>query len=149
MASKAWKFCEEFSTKETHEEEKERAKEFSYVPSPECIGGCAELYDHQSPKSRSLSDSDSDSGSSTSALESGSVASSVSCINTSREIARMVQLMERHEEREARKEEELKAFWMSLLARQDRMIEIQDRVVEMQERTGCALLDILRQGLLN
>ncbi|KAF8466514.1 hypothetical protein JB92DRAFT_3135771 [Gautieria morchelliformis] len=125
MASNSQKFCEEFSTKETHEEEMERAKE---------VQNASEAVD---------------SGSRTSALESGSVTSSVSCVNTSREMARMVQLMERYEEREARKEEELKEFRMNLLARQDRVIEMQDRVIEMQERTSNALLDILRQGVLN
>ncbi|KAF8491951.1 hypothetical protein JB92DRAFT_3128151 [Gautieria morchelliformis] len=137
MASKARKFCEEFSTKETHEEEKKGAKEVQNA------------LEATKKRSRSLSDLDSDSGSSTSALESGSVTSSVICVNMSREIARMVQIMERHEGREASKEEELKEFRMSLLARHDWVIEMQDRVVQMQEHTSNALLDILRQGLLN
>ncbi|KAF8515476.1 hypothetical protein JB92DRAFT_3114956 [Gautieria morchelliformis] len=59
-----------------------------------------------------------------------------------RDMAKVARLMEKGDAREDRKEQKMEEFHASLLERHDRAIDI-------QERTSTALLDILRQGLLN
>ncbi|KAF8519926.1 hypothetical protein JB92DRAFT_2828266 [Gautieria morchelliformis] len=54
----------------------------------------------------------------------------------------VARLMEKNDAREDRKEQKMEEFHASLLERHDRAIDI-------QERMSTALLDILRQGLLN
>ncbi|KAF8469351.1 hypothetical protein JB92DRAFT_2838476 [Gautieria morchelliformis] len=57
-------------------------------------------------------------------------------------LSRVARLMEKNDEREDRKEQKMEQFHAKLLERHDRVIDI-------QERTSTALLEILRQGLLN
>ena len=67
---------------------------------------------------------------------------SVSRVHSRRDMAKVAQLMEKNDAREDRKEQKMADFHASVLERHDRAIDI-------QERTSTALLEILRQGLLN
>ena len=67
---------------------------------------------------------------------------SVSHVHSRHDMAKVAQLMEKNDAHENCKEQKMAEFHASVLERHDRGIDI-------QEWTSTALLEILRQGLLN